>query len=276
MYASQPIKLDKILAKEPSSVSVRQFTLALIEVKELDSDSETDSECDGRTPSILCSPMNSPLSPMQSETPLTYSFDTPANSKLNDRVMADRMRSLTDNEDLRRFVLQKKSKSKKVRFDQLHGSRLSLKRLLLSSLGLSSGCHSWSIQIAKTDVDVQEMGVISAADISGITMHERGVRKTKAFGARALFGSELATQSVFRGSYNGNGKKRCAKDLSAAYKIGWCCGDEIRIRLDLAKNRPTIKFWWNGVHVKNMMRVQKDTTYYPSISFSGNCRYILL
>lgn len=256
--------------KSPKSVSVRNFTIELIEVKELDSDLDSDSPSNS-----FVSPMYSPLSPLQSETPLASSSAKFTN-KMN--RAANKMEALTlddeDSEDLDKYMLQKMSKNVHVRFDQLHCTRSNLRRLLVSSKGLSSGCHSWSVQISKTDIEVQEMGVISAADLRGVAIDDRGVHKTKAFGARAVFGSELSTSSLFRGSYNGNGKKRCSKDLSEVYKIGWCCGDIIRIRLNLEK--ATIKFWWNGKHVKNVMRVQKDTTYYPFISFAGNCRYILL
>merc|ERR1719433_2131243 len=99
-------------------------------------------------------------------------------------------------------------------------------------------------------------------------MAARGVRDTKSMLARAVFGNELCTASLFRASYNDLGNKGVFKDLSKQYNRGWCTNDQITVCLDFGKN--AIKFLWNGQKVKSMMRIQKGLTYYPVIAFSDH------
>ena len=89
--------------------------------------------------------------------------------------------------------------------------------------------------------------------------------------ARAVFGNELHSASLFRASYNELGTKGVYKDLSSQYNRGWCTNDQITVCLDFGKN--AIKFLWNGQKVKSMMRIQRGLTYYPVIAFAGNCQY---
>merc|ERR1719242_218119 len=144
---------------------------------------------------------------------------------------------------------------------------------MMSSNGLFSGYHEWTITILKSDVDLQEIGVISNSDLHGVdAMAAKGVRDTKSMLARAVFGNELSSATLFRASYNDAGNKGVFKDLSTQYNRGWCTNDQIPVCLDFKKS--AIKFLWNGQKVKSMMRIQKGRTYYPIISFTGsNCQY---
>ena len=143
---------------------------------------------------------------------------------------------------------------------------------VMSTNGLSSGYHEWTVTILKSDVDLQEIGVISNCDLDSVAeMAPKGIKETKALLARAVFGNELCTASLYRASYNDEGNKGVFKDLSSQYNRGWCTNDQITVCLDFGKN--AIKFLWNGQKVKSMMRIQKGLTYYPVIAFSGNCQY---
>jgi len=142
----------------------------------------------------------------------------------------------------------------------------------MSSNGLSSGYYEWTVTILKSDVDLMEIGIVSNGDLYSVDqMAPRGVKDTKALSARAVFGNELSTASLFRASYNDVGNKGVFKDLSTQYNRGWCTNDQITVCLDFTKN--AIKFLWNGQKVKSMMRIQKGLTYYPVIAFSGNCQF---
>merc|ERR1712228_941247 len=117
-----------------------------------------------------------------------------------------------------------------VCFDEISKTASNQKICLLSSKGLKSGKHIWVLQILKTDVDTQEIGVVSCSDIEAIEIADNGVSATNAFGARAVYGSELGTNYNFYGSYNEDGKVRCYRDLREIRHIGWTEGDTIEIR----------------------------------------------
>merc|ERR1719295_537351 len=90
--------------------------------------------------------------------------------------------------------------------------------------------YEWKVLILKSDVGTQEFGVIAVSDISSVEVANDGVRATAAFGARSVYGCELSSGSIYYGSFNENGQKRCDRDLSAWYRIGWCAGDVITVR----------------------------------------------
>merc|ERR1719229_1765535 len=115
---------------------------------------------------------------------------------------------------------------------------------MISTKGFSEGIHEWMIEILNCDVNLQEIGVIGCDVDQGIVIDEAGIKGTKEFGARAIYGSELLTDSIYYGSYDSDGKQRCYRNLKDQHKIGWCSGDVIKVCLDL--NSWKIKFWLNG------------------------------
>ena len=167
---------------------------------------------------------------------------------------------------------------------------------LVSSQGLFSGYQEWSIKILKCDVYQQEIGVVSNlienGDCRGTVF--KGISGTDEFQARAVYGNELMTDSVYYASYNDNGKIRCYKDLVKAAneenanddhgkgikkrmkkrKIGWCQGDVIKVALDLERWKCT--FYLNDKKVRKSISVQRGRMYYPIISYAGNCKYELI
>eukprot|EP01084_Bolivina_argentea_P258639 436121_1 len=155
------------------------------------------------------------------------------------------------------------SDKKKICFDKV--GICDQKICFVSSNGLSEGYYEWIIEIVKCDVDIQEIGVIGTTDMNDI--------KNNKFGAYSIFGNELSTNSMYYGSYNNDGSKRCFRDLSKKYDIGWTTGDIIRIKLNLNKSK--IKFYLNGVNVRKAMSLQQGQTYYPIIMCAGNCQYQL-
>merc|ERR1712113_98710 len=118
------------------------------------------------------------------------------------------------------------------------------------------------------------MGVVSNLDIGNI-INSNGITKTPAFGARAVYGNQLHSKnSIYYASYNDNDTTRCFKDLSNKRLIMqnyWKIGDVIKICLFLDTFR--IKFFLNDKKVRKTISLQPNKTYYPIISFSGNCRY---
>lgn len=105
---------------------------------------------------------------------------------------------------------------------------------LVSDRGFSEGIYEFDIQIGKCDVYRQEIGIV-AYDENGN------------FGAKAIYGCELVSDSVYYASYDEGGKKRCYKDLvgKTMRKIGWTERDVITVKMDLDKYR--IKFLLNGL-----------------------------
>ena len=152
---------------------------------------------------------------------------------------------------------------------------------LISSQGLCTGYQEWSIKILKCDVYKQEIGVISnlIENVDQYNSSFKGISGTQEFQARAVYGNELMTDSVYYASYNDNGKVRCYKNLVKDKKkrnrtIGWCQGDVIKVSLDLDRWKCT--FYLNGNKVRKSISVQPERMYYPIISYAGNCKYELL
>jgi len=169
------------------------------------------------------------------------------------------------------FVMD--SDHNKVCFDRISMTKSSQKVMLLDPEGLTSGRHEWSIQILRTDVDLQEIGVIGTNDIARIAVSNEGAHQTAGFKSRVVYGCEMSSGLLFYGSWEANGKKRCHRDLRPYFNVGWRVGDVITVRLDLSLCK--IKFLLNGKSVRFTMSVQPKQAYFPMICFSGDCQYAL-
>ena len=145
---------------------------------------------------------------------------------------------------LKSHILQEMSLNPKVHFDRLNVSDSNGKMIAVSSKPLESGIHEWTMGILKCDVEIQEIGVCSVCDIAGIDIGNDGVTDTTALGARGIYGSELASDSIWYCSFNACGQRRCFKDLAPYYHIGWTAKDLIKVVVNLEKWR--IKFFING------------------------------
>ena len=145
---------------------------------------------------------------------------------------------------LRRHILQKYSLNPFVHFNRASITESNGKIIAVSSKPLVTGEHNWTLEITQCDVDIQEIGVCTVCDIEGIQIADGGVTETTALGARGLYGNELATASRWYASMNDNGARRCFKDLSGSYRIGWTAKDQIKVVVDLNKFR--MKFYLNG------------------------------
>ena len=94
--------------------------------------------------------------------------------------------------------------------------------------------------------------------------------------ARAVYGNELCSDSMYYASYNEDGKERCHKDLTTRMqrKTGWVVGDVVTVRVDLEKFK--IKFLLNGDNVRKSISLQRGREYYPFVSYVGKCEYQLI
>jgi len=183
--------------------------------------------------------------------------------------------SLLKKQFIHRFLDQSNSKNSAARFDSVAVTASNGKIVMIDSKPpITDGHYEWKVLILKSDVEAQEFGVVAVSDISSIEVANGGVRATPGFGARSVYGSELSSGSVYYGSFNENGKKRCDRDLSEWYIIGWCAGDVITVRIDV--NKMKIRYLLNDKPVRHCMTLQPGKSYYPMISFSGDCQYALL
>ena len=108
-------------------------------------------------------------------------------------------RSLQQKDHLRYFrahVNQRLAQVDHVYFDR-YAKTATNGRVVLTSKGLRSGQHSWSIKILKCDVELQELGVISNVNIHGVDVADGGLRESVAFGAKGLYGNEMGTVCAF-------------------------------------------------------------------------------
>jgi len=161
-----------------------------------------------------------------------------------------------------------------VHFDKISVTKSNAKTLLLSSKPLRKGVYSWSLEILRCDVDLHEMGVIGTSDIDSIPVSDDGAMYTPGFKSRAIYGSDMNSGSLFYGSWNANDTKRCHRDLTQYFNVGWTVGDMITVEVDL--NRWRVKFMLNGKPVRYMMSLEPRKVYYPMICFSGNCQYYMV
>jgi len=173
--------------------------------------------------------------------------------------------------DIQKHLVQRYSENGNVFFDQIAVSKGSNSKIcLLDSKGLTTGHHQWQIQILQTDVDLQEIGVISINDITGISISNDGIRDTAQCKSRCVYGNELSSFSSYIASSNEDGSD--VQDLSQQRRIGWCVYDTITVDLDL--EAWTIRFLLNDKQCGEMVQLQRET-YYPVLSFAGRCRYDL-
>ena len=181
---------------------------------------------------------------------------------------------------VRQYLVQRMSASDhqsgdEIYFDHSSHSPQNNKFSLIQSEGLKCGVHEWSIKLLNSDIFLQEIGVIGVCELGDIVIHKNGLKSTHKCGARALFGSELRTDSMYCGSYDGRKRRqRCFRELSNVRRIGWVIEDVIGVYLDLENY--FIRFTLNGKVVSKRMSVEPKQTYYPVICFSGNCQYELL
>ena len=150
---------------------------------------------------------------------------------------------------------------------------------LVSSKGLRTGYHEFDVKVLQSGFYSQEIGVVSNAHICTSqhnTIEFNGIGGTRQFGARSVYGNELMTESLYYSSYNDDGGTRCYKDLmlSSKYNQSWSSGDVIKVCLDLDRHR--ITYYLNDVRVRKSVSLQIGKTYFPIISFVGNCRYSIM
>eukprot|EP01084_Bolivina_argentea_P285993 490536_1 len=140
---------------------------------------------------------------------------------------------------------------------------------ILCSNGWNIGQHEWIFKILQCDNNRQEIGIISISDIKDLKMNRKGIRYTKSFGARALYGSSANVLSItsYYASYNNDGTERCYKDLNGNDKILWSIGDVIKVCINLDQYR--IKFYVNDVKIRKTLSLEMGYTYYPIVMFYG-------
>jgi len=146
-------------------------------------------------------------------------------------------------------------------------------KCLVSSKALTKGVHEWEVEVRKSDVEIQEIGVVGTADIDRVVFSKKGLVETHGLGTRIVYGSEMATGKVYYASLGGRGshKKKVYKDLTQSHHIGWVNGNVIKVRVNLDKW--AIRFWLNGNKVGKQMHLERNRAYYPVIAFAGNCQY---
>lgn len=165
----------------------------------------------------------------------------------------------------------------RVLFDEMlttHNNSSS-KVCVVQRRALRRGYHQWTVEVLQSDIEAQEMGVVSRIDVKGAEIDDEGVLATDAFGARVVFGNELCSSSIYVGAKDEAGNATAYGDLSKLYRRGWCTRDRIKICLDL--DDWTIQFFLNGKAVKGMEEVSlvPHRVYHPVIVFGGQCRYKL-
>ena len=148
--------------------------------------------------------------------------------------------------------------------------------LILSDHGFKYGIHEWNIKITKCDIYLQEIGVIGTNYLDDVEVLEDGIKGSDILGARAIYGNELIPRRNYYASYNDNGNTRCDKDLTqmVIHKNGWKVGDVIKVELNLRKGY--VRFYLNHKKVRKVISLQNNKTWYPVISWSGNCQYELI
>ena len=115
--------------------------------------------------------------------------------------------------------------------------------------------------------------MVGTKDTNRIPVSDSGVSGTNTFKSRSVYGCEMSVDRLFYGSWNANGKKRCFRDLTPYFDVGWTVGSVITVNVNLDKRR--IKYLLNGEPVRYAMSLEPKKLYYPIICFSGNCKYFL-
>lgn len=81
-----------------------------------------------------------------------------------------------------RYITQSLSKEQYCHFDVMRKTASNGNICLLHSSPLKSGYHEWTIQILRSDGQRLEMGVVGTNQIQYISVHDKGIGKTPAFG----------------------------------------------------------------------------------------------
>lgn len=145
---------------------------------------------------------------------------------------------------------------------------------VISSTPLHYGFHDWSVKVTKSSIRRQEIGIISVIDKEvragrALSGEDVSICDIQQFGARCVYGTDCRT--FYYASYNQSGKERCKKDLSVHHKYErFIEGDEIRMCLDLFAGN--ITFYLNDKRIGKKLKVQKNVTYHPIISYFGRFR----
>lgn len=183
-----------------------------------------------------------------------------------------------ENVFIRQHVVQSHSAAPgAIYFDRSTTTKISKRHCFVSSNPLRAAeCHRWSIMVMKSGLSLQEIGVVGTCDVANISVNDKGIGATHKLGARAVYGCRMSTSSAYYGSWNGNRSNRCYRELRPDLhhkRTEWRSGDVVAVKLDLKKW--TIKYYLNGKRVKKMMSVEPHS-YFPFISFAGDCKYQLL
>jgi len=171
--------------------------------------------------------------------------------------------------------------------DHVHFSKIVLEQNgrhhLFDSNGFSNEVREWEIQILQMEPGkCQELGVVSTQYIGNAFLLENESSSNisnKPQGARAVIGHQPRSEGdpspfMYYGSWNGRGKTRCYRDLSAKIPC-YEAGDILKVRLDVKHNK--IRFFLNDEKVRSSLSLQPGNVYHPFISFTGsNSKYKLL
>eukprot|EP00484_Ammonia_sp_Unknown_P017095 CAMPEP_0197027234 /NCGR_PEP_ID=MMETSP1384-20130603/7184_1 /TAXON_ID=29189 /ORGANISM="Ammonia sp." /LENGTH=320 /DNA_ID=CAMNT_0042456047 /DNA_START=81 /DNA_END=1043 /DNA_ORIENTATION=- len=155
-----------------------------------------------------------------------------------------------------------------------HSDSNSEQCLMVSSIGVQTGIHEWSIKIlqCRDNPHKQEVGIVEKFQDIDIDVERGGIRESDQFGARAVYANN--DECSYYASCNDDGTVRCYKSLTHRAPA-WREGDIIGIRLNLSVGN--IKFYLNGKPVRKVMSVQKGKRYHPIIACSnGQCQYGLV
>jgi len=158
-----------------------------------------------------------------------------------------------------------------VYFDRFVVNERNKRMALVSSNGFTSGYHEWFCEILKCDIFKQEIGVIGRCDIEDIVIDDDFISGTTEFGARAVFGDDLQSDSVYYASFDESGRQRIYKHLNG--QIGLNVGDVVKVCLDLENWR--VRFQINSNLVGKWITLQPNKSYFPCISFSGENLYAM-
>jgi len=211
------------------------------------------------------------MSPLSSDPPSDLDTESMKSGyTLSDKFLS-MMSRLETSKLIELYLEQDWSMNDPVHFDKVAVTASNQKTVLMSSKGLTSGIHEWTIEVLRADVDLQEIGVIGTSDIDRIPVSDFGAMDTMDFQSRALYGSGLASDMLFYGSMNADNTTRCLRDLRSFFRSGWTVGSMITVKLNLEQFK--IKFLIDGKAVRYTMSLEPNKEYFPIISFSGNCQY---
>ena len=92
-----------------------------------------------------------------------------------------RNRRQLDGPLIRQHINQRLAGGDHIYFDRVSKTENNGKMMIISK-GLRSGYHEWSIRILKCDIEIQEFGVVSNADVKRIQIADGGLKDTVSCG----------------------------------------------------------------------------------------------